>query len=434
MRPLIRHIVPAALCLGAGVQCSIAQEFYGIGIIPNGWQSYATGVSGDGSVVVGSAYDPAGGTYGLGGYIALRWTIADGRQPLGLLPDGDSSFAYGASYDGSVISGQACGPECNTSQPFRWVAPSGPLEGLGYMPSSSYTYGYGISDDGATIAGYAVQDGTYDVYPTMWREEIGVVALDRFPSGGTAIAHTASGDGGYLAGRGWDADHHEQAARWSDDGSIQGLGFLSDPGPIVFSRGRSVTPDGSVVIGTAHGADGLGGYTYQGFRWTQAGGMLGLGVMGPHGNLGTTAGLDVTASGNLIVGAWGGDTGVGDGSRAAIWHAGVGWRDLATWLLIEHGLDEVADWTLVEAMGVSNDGSVIVGWGIDRNNLIEGFVVMVPPECPVDFNGDGEVNTLDVLDFLNAWTARDPRADFNRDGRINTLDVLAFLNAWNAGC
>lgn len=54
--------------------------------------------------------------------------------------------------------------------------------------------------------------------------------------------------------------------------------------------------------------------------------------------------------------------------------------------------------------------------------------------CPADFNGDGAVNTLDVLAFLNAWNAQEPPADFNGDGSINTLDVLAFLNAWAAGC
>lgn len=57
-----------------------------------------------------------------------------------------------------------------------------------------------------------------------------------------------------------------------------------------------------------------------------------------------------------------------------------------------------------------------------------------PSPCAADFNGDGAVNTLDVLAFLHAWNAHDPRADFNGDGSINTIDVLAFLNAWAAGC
>ncbi len=54
--------------------------------------------------------------------------------------------------------------------------------------------------------------------------------------------------------------------------------------------------------------------------------------------------------------------------------------------------------------------------------------------CPGDFNEDGVVNTLDVLDFLNAWNAKTAKGDFNSDGQWNTLDVLAFLNAYNAPC
>ena len=65
---------------------------------------------------------------------------------------------------------------------------------------------------------------------------------------------------------------------------------------------------------------------------------------------------------------------------------------------------------------------------------ISGVIVPISQGCAGDFNDDGQVNTLDVLAFLNAWTAGDPAADFNEDGEINTLDVLAFLNAWAAGC
>lgn len=54
--------------------------------------------------------------------------------------------------------------------------------------------------------------------------------------------------------------------------------------------------------------------------------------------------------------------------------------------------------------------------------------------CPADFNGDGNVDTLDFLAFLNAFNSGDPRADFNEDGSVNTLDFLAYLNAFAAGC
>jgi hypothetical protein len=54
--------------------------------------------------------------------------------------------------------------------------------------------------------------------------------------------------------------------------------------------------------------------------------------------------------------------------------------------------------------------------------------------CVADFNGDGSVNTQDVLAFLNAWNAGDGSADVNGDGSVNTQDVLLFLNLWNTGC
>ncbi len=54
--------------------------------------------------------------------------------------------------------------------------------------------------------------------------------------------------------------------------------------------------------------------------------------------------------------------------------------------------------------------------------------------CPVDLTQDGEVNTLDFLLFLGAWSQRDPVADWDSNGTINTLDFLAYLNEWVAGC
>jgi hypothetical protein len=55
-------------------------------------------------------------------------------------------------------------------------------------------------------------------------------------------------------------------------------------------------------------------------------------------------------------------------------------------------------------------------------------------DCPPDFDRDGVATGADVLVFLNAWTAGDPRADLNGDGTTDTQDVLLFLNLWNAGC
>ena len=432
MNATVSHRLIAAAVLATGAACS-AQTLEGIGFLNSGPRSYISGISGDGLTVVGAAYDPTGGTFGLGGYEAIRWTPGFGLEGLGLLEGGEGSWAYGASLDGAVLAGGACEAECFAAQPFRWVAPDGPIEGLGYLLGAGYSYGYGLSDDGAVLVGFG-QDWDYNTLPTCWTEEAGIVAMERLPGGGAAYAYAASADGAVMVGRGWDDQHHEQALLWTADGVVQGLGFLTDPGDNPRSRARAVTPDGVVVVGVAYGDAGAGLYTYQGFRWTSSRGMTGLGVDGPDGSLLTTSVLDTSADGSMLVGAWGGEEGTGDGSRAAIWIEGVGWRDLAAWLDHAYGISDALDWTMAEATAISNDGSVIAGWGRNPAGRTEGFVVTLPAPCPADFNHDGEANTLDVLAFLNAWTSNNPRADFNGDGVINTIDVLAFLNAWNVGC
>jgi choice-of-anchor B domain-containing protein len=55
-------------------------------------------------------------------------------------------------------------------------------------------------------------------------------------------------------------------------------------------------------------------------------------------------------------------------------------------------------------------------------------------DCVADFNGDGSVNTQDVIAFLNSWNAGSGDADINGDGTVNTQDVIAYLNLWTAGC
>ncbi|HZW10785.1 MAG TPA: zinc-dependent metalloprotease family protein [Phycisphaerales bacterium] len=71
-------------------------------------------------------------------------------------------------------------------------------------------------------------------------------------------------------------------------------------------------------------------------------------------------------------------------------------------------------------------------WYVDDIRLGDEFTP--PDDCVADFNDDGNVNTQDVLAFLNAWNAGDASADINGDGTVNTQDVLAFLNLWNVGC
>ena len=58
----------------------------------------------------------------------------------------------------------------------------------------------------------------------------------------------------------------------------------------------------------------------------------------------------------------------------------------------------------------------------------------VPPACPADINGDGQLNFFDFAAFVAIFNAGDPAADFNVDGDLNFFDFAAFVAAFNAGC
>jgi subtilisin family serine protease len=82
-------------------------------------------------------------------------------------------------------------------------------------------------------------------------------------------------------------------------------------------------------------------------------------------------------------------------------------------------------------LGTAGDDST---WGWGRVDLRDAVEAAAAGACRADWNGDGSVNTQDVIGFLNGWTASDPDADMNGDGSVNTQDVIAFLNLWTAGC
>ncbi|MDX2148011.1 MAG: hypothetical protein SFZ23_10860 [Planctomycetota bacterium] len=55
-------------------------------------------------------------------------------------------------------------------------------------------------------------------------------------------------------------------------------------------------------------------------------------------------------------------------------------------------------------------------------------------DCPADFNGDGQVDFFDYLDFAAAYGDNDPTADFNGDQQIDFFDYLDFVVAYDTPC
>ena len=68
----------------------------------------------------------------------------------------------------------------------------------------------------------------------------------------------------------------------------------------------------------------------------------------------------------------------------------------------------------------------------DHRPVIVDFALpLAPPGCDADFNTDGTVSIIDVIDFIMAWNAG---LDYNNDGAVNVFDVITFINVWNSGC
>ncbi|VAX39033.1 hypothetical protein MNBD_PLANCTO03-264 [hydrothermal vent metagenome] len=109
------------------------------------------------------------------------------------------------------------------------------------------------------------------------------------------------------------------------------------------------------------------------------------------------------------------------------------WTPIVSGITDEVFESELAPW---DASGLA-EGNYSLRLTV-TNNLAEPLVVQAGAvlweRCMADFNRDGVVNTLDVIDFFDAWAIGDPSADLNGDGSVDTRDVLTYLNAWTVGC
>jgi probable HAF family extracellular repeat protein len=321
-----------------------APMFMGLGTLPSPYDtgSHATGVSGDGSVVVGASGD-------FFTQRAWRWTAGGGMVGLG--PTSVSTAATGVSADGSTVVGE--GPAG-----WRWTEGGG-FQELGLAAA------YAASSDGSVIAGDGLTTvgGQLAFQASRWSSS-GAVPISTLPS----TARGISGDGSVLVGGSSQRTTSPpfttlpEAFRWTSAGGMVGLGDL--PGGASRSQANAVSADGSVIVGRGTSDSGI-----EAFRWTSALGMVGLGDL-PGGIFGSEA-LAVSADGSIVVGK--GDS---TESKPFIWDATNGMRNLST-VLTGLGLD-LTGWDLRTATGISADGMTIIGDGV--NNGVEQAWIAVIPE------------------------------------------------------
>jgi uncharacterized membrane protein len=138
------------------------------------------------------------------------------------------------------------------------------------------------------------------------------------------------------------------------------------PGGNGDSDARAISADGSTVVGSADKLEpAVFGTSTWAIRWTSLEGVVPLGSV-PEGSYESEAN-SVSADGSTIVGVV-----HAPAERAFIWDEVAGMRFLDV-VLTDLGLD-LTGWTLGEATGISNDGRVIVGEGLNPNGDIEGWI------------------------------------------------------------
>lgn len=251
------------------------------------------------------------------------------------------------------------GQHSSVYRAFRWTQSGGMIPLAGVPTDMWYTTASGVSADGRTVVGH--------VYPSTmsfrWVEAGGLTDLGWLYGQYYTIVRALSADGSVAVGDSIIPTSRE-AWRWTASEGMVGLGDL--PGGDFHSNAKAISADGTTVVGWSRAAEG----DYS-FRWTAGEGMVGLGDL-PGGEVNGYA-TDVSGDGSVVVGASESAT----GWEAFIWDAAHGMRSLKTALEEEYGLD-LSGWSLRRAEGISDDGMVIVGEGVNPLGFDEVWVVTLP--------------------------------------------------------
>ena len=363
-------------------------------------QGRTTGVSADGSVVIGlvPSASPGGGSY------AYRWTASGDVTRLAQL---DTANPLGAprslSVDGSTIVGEqaggvvldAFGRKLTGMQAVRWTAGGiQPLVSIGATsaPAAFESQATAISADGSVIAGYYNRqnlstwltqgipvrlDNPLDpanpiIYPTgafVWTAATGAIPLGDLrgsapPTPPYSLAKAISADGTTIVGRTANANSVMIPFRWTQASGMVPLG----PGnPAINGEACVVSPDGSMIFGRAAYGTAL-------FRWTLADGITYIPALPLGGDASISEITGMTADGTRIVGS----AGLADaGFSAWEWDQTHGFRKMSDVLHDDFGID-MGGFHPTWASGISADGSTIVGAGSFSDGVQVPFIATLP--------------------------------------------------------
>jgi probable HAF family extracellular repeat protein len=417
---------PVAVGLGAVLNSAAVSAAADAPVLHNLGESLrsVTAISADGSTVAGFYPFAPGVPHG------FKWTVAGGLQDLGTLPGTTGSWGYGVNADGSVVCGQSPTPAPPSNLRAVRKVGSSPMVNLGTLPGGFSSSAIACNADGSVVVGTSTWGGYATSHAFRWSSTGGFTDLFTLAGGSDSTAVAVDQTGSVVAGWSYAAGG-VHAFRWAAQTGMIDL----TPGTN-WGQATSVSADGSVVVGYT-----MVGPTYHAFRWTASGGTTDLGVFE---NADTQA-KGVSADGSLLVG--------GGNFTAWFWTSARGFVNLRQ-ELIARGVDlsemGAATWDLREAVGVSADGTSIIGWGF-RNGAGFGWLVtgFAAAQCgPGDIGkaggvagADGQLDNNDLVVFIDWFFAGDTRADIGAtggvagaDGVFDNNDFVVFVDRLFAHC
>lgn len=358
--PHIILLVSIVLCAVPPAHADLPPgTFLGIGHYPSSTpRSQGWAVSGDGQTAAGFTRHPEND-------FPFRWTESEGLSLLLQPAPGNSGFATGVNYDGSVIVGGMSGNFPDVG--FRWTAEEGavPLHAFSFENWSSFAWD--VSADGGTIVGAAnFVSSLDDGVPFIWTQDQGMRLISVAGTGyteGTAIR--VSGDGRIAVGNlSRPYSTLREAFYWSDEDGLVKLGGLYSG--LINSLAIGTSYDGSVIVGRSTSLNGQ-----QAFRWTEAEGMQSL--WEELGRPSSSSAYTTSADGSVTIGLFATDADRG----VFVLDDQLGMRKLETILTNDFGVD-LTGWRLIEPVDVSADGRTIVGWGRNPEGQTQAWIAVIP--------------------------------------------------------
>lgn len=334
---------------------------------------YATAVSADGSVVVGNSADNL--------FETVRWTSGTGVVNLGrgtVSTFGVGAGVPGVSHDGTRISATI------TSDDGTYITQGMWTEGLGWQTLSPYPADMGlvdnyagsawnISGDGEHVVGLYWRAGATDGIAHASTGTVSTGVASLGSFGGSSRANAANYDGSVVVG--WDeaSDGHWRSVVW-----VNGVEtILHDLG--AFTEAVDVNGAGNVVVGDAWNESTLtreaAVWRWNGASWDEQ--MLGI-LPGTFELWGRAVANGVSDDGSVIVGYNVYDFGPFADTTGFVWTADLGMVSVESYLA-RHGVAVDPMFDFISLTGVSADGLTLIGYGIDyRTFQYQSFSITIP--------------------------------------------------------